>query len=293
VEMHRIGIIGFGEVGQAFAKGLAAHGGIKIDVFDIRFNDDGALLAARMDARALGVALRNNMSDLLLANDCIISAVTCENALEVARSSAAHITAGKLFVDLNTVAPRVKMNIYDIIKNRGGEFIEVAILGAIASYGFKSPMLACGQTAQKFASFLNTLGFDIKVLSEKIGTASSMKMLRSVFAKGVESLLIEMLTAAHKCDLMEPLMDEVVSHMDKTSFLDIAQTWITTNVVHARRRAEEMDHVIETLESLAVSPIMSRATRERLNACAALGLNERLKGKAPVDYRDAIRLMAE
>ena len=180
-----------------------------------------------------------------------------------------------------------------LISISGAEFIEVAILGTISSYGFKSPMLACGVKAQEFGDFLNSMGFSVKVLSEKIGTASYMKMLRSIFAKGVESLLFEMLVAAEKCDLMEPVMDAIVAHMDNSSFLNIADTWVTTNVLHAERRADEMDHVIQTLKQLDIQPIMSIATQERLRKCAATNLKEQFENAKDLDYQRVIKAMVE
>jgi 3-hydroxyisobutyrate dehydrogenase-like beta-hydroxyacid dehydrogenase len=191
------------------------------------------------------------------------------------------------------VTPHLKEEMNRLIAQRGAEFIEVAILGTIASYGYKSPMLACGKKAQEFGEFLNSLGFSVKVLSEKIGTASYMKMLRSIFAKGVESLLFEMLVAAEKCDLLKPVMDAIVSHMDNSSFVNIAETWIITNVMHAQRRADEMDHVIQTLKHLNIQPIMSRATQERLMKCATMNLKEQIKDVKPLSYQSVIKSMVE
>ena len=294
MEITKIGLVGYGEVGQAVAQGLLANKEVSIDVFDIRFkNSDAPPDPLKTKAESNGVNLRGDIDALVINSELIISAVTCEQALQVAQNVSENLAGGKIFVDMNTLAPKVKTEISRLAEKKGAAFIEIAILGTIASYGFKSPMLACGAQAQNFAHFLNKSGFNVKFLSEQIGQASQMKMLRSVFAKGVESLLFEMLTAAEKFKMLEPVMTAVVNHMDKGSFLDIAETWITTNVVHAKRRAEEMDHVIETLEDIDVEPIMSIATRERLRKCARLNLFEQVKPEHLADYRDVIRSMVK
>jgi hypothetical protein len=118
-------------------------------------------------------------------------------------------------------------------------------------------------------------------------------MLRSIFAKGVESLLFEMLVAAEKCDLLEPAMDAIVTHMDNSSFLNTADTWVTTNVLHAERRADEMDHVIQTLKQLNVQPIMSMATQERLRKCASMNLKEQFENTKDLNYQRVIKSMVE
>jgi 3-hydroxyisobutyrate dehydrogenase-like beta-hydroxyacid dehydrogenase len=292
MEIRNIGIIGYGEVGQALARGLAAKNNICISVFDIRFNDSG-LRSQILSEKKQDINLEENLHSLIKKNELIISAVTCSNALNLAQQASVDITEGKIFVDLNTVAPRVKIEMGKLIEERRASFIEIAILGTIASYGYKSPMLACGHQASEFADFINDMGFKVTFLSREIGQASMMKMLRSVFSKGTESLLFEMLIAAERCNLLEPVMSAVVSHMDKSSFLDIAETWITTNVIHAKRRTEEMDHVIETLNDLEVDPIMSAATRERLRWCSESKINSQLKGKYPLNYQEVIKTMSK
>ena len=289
----RIGIIGYGEVGQAFAEGLSSSEGAEIAVFDILFSSDDSPDAIAALAEEKNLRIEPSINALVQSSDLVISAVTCEQAWKVAQASVEHMRKGQIYVDLNTVTPQLKEKLSRLIDQKGADFIEVAILGTISSYGFKSPMLACGKEAREFGDFLNSLGFSVKVLSEKIGTASYMKMLRSIFAKGVESLLFEMLVAAEKCNLLEPVMDAIVNHMDHSSFLSIAETWITTNVMHAQRRADEMDHVIQTLENLNMKPVMSAATRERLLKCAAINLKEKFKDAMPADYQTVIKSMVE
>ncbi|MEW6410287.1 MAG: DUF1932 domain-containing protein [Nitrospirota bacterium] len=289
----RIGIIGYGEAGQAFAHGLCSNKKISVSVFDIRFNDEKISQSLISKAKQQGLIVERDVGSLVLNNDIILSVVTSEVATKVVEDALPFIKEGKVYVDMNTVSPRVKILMSELIEARGGSFVEVAILGTIASYGFKSPVLACGKKADEVANFLRNMGFDVTFLSEEIGKASYMKMLRSVFAKGVEALLIEMLLGAKRCDLMEPLMDAIVKHMDKTSFQEIANTWITTNVLHGKRRADEMEHVIETLKELKVKPTVSEAVRDRLKSVSELGLKDFFKGKKPADYRDVINAMVE
>lgn len=293
MNQKKIGLIGYGEVGQAFAKRMSSVEGIDIGVFDIRFTSDNSSNALKKIAENQNLKIENSIKALLRDKDLILCAVTCEDAWEVAQRSSMHIEAGQVYIDLNTVTPLLKKEMDQLISINGADFIEVAILGTISSYGFKSPMLACGKKANEFKHLFSSLGFSIKVLSDKIGTASYMKMLRSIFSKGVESLLFEMLVAAEKCDLLEPVMDAIVAHMDNSSFLNIADTWVTTNVIHAERRADEMDHVIKTLKQLNVQPIMSMATRERLRKCASVNLKEQFENTKDLSYQRVIKSMVE
>ncbi len=293
MNFSKIGIIGYGEVGQALGRGLSKIEGLSISVFDIQFNqDDGSNeLKARIEAQQL--IAENSLNSLIVNNELILSVVTGNVALEVVEESLPHINKDKLFVDMNTVTPQQKVKMGELIEKSGGTFIEIAILGSVASYSYKSPMLACGKKARDFADYINNMGFEVSFLSEEVGQASSMKMLRSVFAKGVEGLLFEMLVAAERCNMLEAVMNIVTAHMDRSSFLEIAEAWITTSVTHAGRRAEEMDHVIETLKNLKVQPLMAAATKERLRKVSELNIKDLFKGEKPTDYRKIIKDMAK
>ena len=284
----RIGIIGYGEAGQAMAHGLSSNREISISVFDIKFDDKEFSESLMLRAKEQGVTVEGDLRSLVVNNDIILSIVTGEAAIHVVRECLPFLEKGKVFVDMNTLSPRKKMLIGEMIEKKGRSFVEVAILGAIASYGFKSPMLVCGERADQFVDLLENMGFNVTFVAKEIGKASYMKMLRSVFAKGVEALLLEMLVAAKRCDLVEPLMGAIVEHMDHSSFNDIANTWLTTNAIHAERRTEEMEHVIETLNELNMKPIMAEATRDRLRTSVQSGLKDFFKGKKPEDYREVI-----
>ncbi len=288
MDINKIGIIGYGEVGSAFAKPLSARDSVALSVFDIRCNDRASSQFLSNLEREPTIHLSADIKSLVTENDLILSVVTADAAMSVVQGVLPYINEKKIYVDMNSVSAKTKIRMAGLIEEMGGVFIEAAILGAIAAYGFRAPVLVCGNSAREFADFFNSLGFDIKYLSRDIGKASNMKMLRSVFAKGVESLLIEMMIAAKRGDLLDAVMAEIIEFMDKRSFQDIANAWITTTVMHAKRRADEMEHVIETLNELKVRPIMTMATRDRLKSVSELGLSDYFKGKQPAFYREVI-----
>ena len=293
MDAERIGIIGYGEAGQAIAQGLCSSKRSSVSVFDIKFNDEEFSQSLRHKAKQQGLIVEEDIGSLIANNDIILSVVTGEVATQVVKESLSFVKEGKVYVDMNSVSPREKILMGELIKEKGGSFIEVAILGAIASYGFKSPMLVCGKKADQLVNLLGNMGFNVRFFSKEIGKASYLKMLRSVFAKGVEALLLEMLVGAKRCDLVEPLMEDIVEHMDGSSFEKIANTSITTNVIHAQRRTEEMEQVIETLNELKVQPTMAKAVRDRLRTSSQSGLKDLFKGEKPEDYREVINAMVK
>jgi len=154
MDADRIGIIGYGEAGQAIAQGLCSSKKNPVSVFDIKFNDREFSHSLRLKSKEQGVIVEEDRGSLIANNDMILSVVTGEVATQVVRDSLPFIQEGKVYVDMSTVSPREKILMGELIEKRGGSFVEVAILGAIASYGFKSPMLVCGRRGDQFVNLL-------------------------------------------------------------------------------------------------------------------------------------------
>jgi 3-hydroxyisobutyrate dehydrogenase-like beta-hydroxyacid dehydrogenase len=166
-------------------------------------------------------------------------------------------------------------------------YVDCAVLGAFSSLGYRVPMIVSGAKSEAFATFFRQYGMNIRVVGPSVGTASSIKMLRSIFVKGTEGLLLEMLVAA---DVLK-VTDQVVESLNDfviSPFSRFADHMMTRDAIHAERRAHEMEEVIRTVEELKVDPIMSKATHERLAWSASLGLNNYFGGQLPVSFKEVL-----
>ena len=84
-------------------------------MFDIRFND--AVSSSQIEEdESQAINLEKNLHSLIKKNELVISAVTGKDALKVAEESSVNMAKGKIFVDMNTVAPQVKIQIGKIIE---------------------------------------------------------------------------------------------------------------------------------------------------------------------------------
>src|SRR5690242_14589393 len=103
----KIGLIGYGEVGEALAADLHAHGFSDISAWDRLFPDAGSgpsrAAASRRHVRAAW-----GMHDALVDRTLVLSAVTAGECVSVARESAAFLLPGALYFDLNSVSPESK-----------------------------------------------------------------------------------------------------------------------------------------------------------------------------------------
>src|SRR5271169_5631363 len=97
------------------------------------------------------------------------------------------------------------------------------------------------------------------------GDAISLKMLRSVFTKGMEALCVEMLIAAEKRGLREQLYD-VLSDIDKSGLRSFMETIVRTHVVHAKRRAHEVAEAERQLALVGVPSLVLPGVASRFLA---------------------------
>lgn len=253
-----VGFIGFGEVASRFAEALQSHGA-RVLAFDVLLDCPGGretLVRRARDQPPELVAL----ADLASRSDIVLSTVTTNVAVDAARAAAPLLHHGQVFVDLNATSPAVKREIASIVARSHADFIEGAILPAVGVMGAKSKVLLCGARAGEVTVTMSSLGLNFHAYGAEIGKASSFKMLRSVFSKGLEALLIECLLAARRAGIEHDLWREIVATMDAASFEEVGGNWIRTHATAHARRYHEMLQVRDVLRELGLDAPMTDAT---------------------------------
>lgn len=269
---NRIGFIGFGEVAKAFSEAMHAHGALLYyyDIVEKEHPEYIAFLPAR---------------ELAAQCDILFSTVTTDVAPAVAQHFVPSLRPQTIYADMNSTSPSVKMRIAEII-GKNAIFIEGSILSAVGEAGAKSVILVSGEQADSFASRMKELGLvNLKYFSPRVGEASRVKMLRSIFSKGVECLLLEMLLAARKAGVDEYLWNDIVDFMTNHSFRGVAENWIKTHPLACVRRYHEMEQVLETLSDLDIEPVMTAGTTDFFKRSVDLCIGQGFLHK-PDDFRD-------
>jgi 3-hydroxyisobutyrate dehydrogenase-like beta-hydroxyacid dehydrogenase len=285
-----IGFIGFGEVASTFSKAMAEKGGT-ILVYDVLLSQEGGEEVIRGRIQADGIHVRP-LAKMLARSEYVLSTVTTQVAREVARTCAPHLRPGQVYVDLNSTSPAVKVEISQIIEPSGAHFVEGAILGAVGATGAQTRLLVAGEKGEEVAKALNALGLNAAFYSLDIGRPSTFKMLRSIFSKGLEALMLEMMIAGRRAGIEEDLWADITEFMAGNPFERVAANWIQTHAVAHKRRYHEMVQVIETMREIEVEPIMTSATEAFFKRSLSLGLDQTFEHKpdtvqAVVDYLDA------
>jgi 3-hydroxyisobutyrate dehydrogenase-like beta-hydroxyacid dehydrogenase len=293
----RVGILGFGEAGQSVANGLknaaTAEHPIEISTWDILLpsNEKGAPLKAAADK--IGIRTVGSVAELAQASDIILSLVTTEESLVAAGQIAKHLPKGTLFLDCNSTSPGMKRDVAKTVTEAGGRSVEAAVMDLVPRSQHKVPMLLAGKDAEELIGKLAPYGVDMKSVGDDIGAASTIKMCRSVFMKGLDAILMECMVAAETAGVTDRIVSSMQVTIPEINWPVFIGKKLGGAAQHSGRRAGEMREVATTLRELGLDPTMAEATSRRLQWCADLGMKERAAAtRVPgsiTDFVDDIR----
>ena len=234
-----VAVLGLGEAGGRIAADLAAAGVVVRGFDPVR---PGEAASAR---------------DAVGGADVVLSMNTAAAALEVAREVAPALRRDTIYADLNTASPGLKRELAGLVP---GQFADVALVGVVPSTGLRTPALASGPGAAPFAARFAPLGMPVEVVGAEPGDAAGLKLLRSVFMKGVAAAAIESLEAARAAGAVSRVRADIASVIGEP----LLDRFLSGSYAHAPRRVDEMRAAAAYLEELGVEPRIASATAELL-----------------------------
>jgi 3-hydroxyisobutyrate dehydrogenase-like beta-hydroxyacid dehydrogenase len=258
MNIERIGLAGYGEVGKIFSAGLRPHAS-QVSAWDLKFGDAALRNEQRAHAQAAGVLAQASMQALCEGSDLVISAVTASNTLAVAQEAARFIRPGSIFLDLNSASPGTKQRAGAAIESAGAHYVEAGVMTSVPPYGIRVPMLLGGARAAELAGLLESWGMDAKAVSDKLGVASAIKMCRSVMIKGLEALVIESYSTARAYGVEDHVLPTLQETFPSIDWSQQGGYFFSRVVQHGQRRAEEMREAANTVDEAGFDPIMSCA----------------------------------
>ena len=258
----KIGLIGVGEVGSAYARALAGE--------NLALCDREASGRPADTAAALGHTLHPVPGPWLTSCQIVIAAVAGGDSPSAALSALPHLAEGTVYLDVGTASPDDLRASAAAFAAAGRDFVDGAIMGAIAISGPACPVMLAGARAENLVPVFAQLGAPVTVLPESAaGDASSLKLLRSVIIKGLECVAIESLTAAEHLGVRGRLM-EVIGDVDAAGFGPFVEALVRTHVDHAARRGHEMEDAAAQLHALGFDGQVTAATPGRYRQTVAL-----------------------
>jgi 3-hydroxyisobutyrate dehydrogenase-like beta-hydroxyacid dehydrogenase len=269
-------IIAQGAMGAAVGRCLVDHGA--------RVLTSLAGRSRASAARAKEARMEPVSDEQAVTADYFLSIVPPGEALAVARRFAPHLERTNrkpIFVDCNAVNPRTAAEVAAVIDGTGTPFVDAGIIGAPPREGCAGPTFyASGREATRFAE-LSRYGLDIRVVDERIGTASAIKMSYAGITKGFTALGALMMLAATRAGVAEAL------HRELSRSQPQLLAWLTRQVPGMYSKAYRWVAEMEEIAAFAGEDPCARQTFE-----ANAKLYERLAADFASSQEETRALMA-
>lgn len=268
----RIAFIGFGEAGQAFQGSLAEHDpGLTFAAYDILLGSEGQAGACRSAMMRAGVEVAETVEAVVSGADWIISAVTADEARNAAQVAAPFLRAEQVLIDINSISPDGKRANAQRVAPSGASYLDMAVMAPVHPHAHRTPVLLAGPMEESIEARLRALDFQFEHVSDEIGAATAIKMVRSLFVKGLEALTVETLLAAEASGCLERIMASLGRSYPGLGWPGFAEYEFERVLKHGARRAAEMRESARTLDELGLHGRLAEAVADVHDMTAAAG----------------------
>ncbi len=278
MKIENIGVMSPGDMGQAVAQQLKTKGFTVCTALDQRSARSKAL------AQQAGLADVGSIARLTERCEVILSIMNPGAALDFATAAAQALSATRrspLFVDCNAIAPGTMQAINAKITAAGGRCVDASIIGPPPRGAAKTWLYVSGAEARELEQ-LATPQITVRVLSDRLGDASAIKMCYGAMNKGMIAMVLELLIAARRLGV-----DAALEAQLKETHRDIYDRIIGALPVmppKAYRWVPEMLQIAQTFESAGMTPRMFQGAADMYEFIAATAL-----GKETPESRDKSR----
>jgi 3-hydroxyisobutyrate dehydrogenase-like beta-hydroxyacid dehydrogenase len=284
MQIKNVGVVSPGDMGQAIAGRLKECG---LNVYAAL---DGRSERTRALAREAGLTDCGSMEKLVATCELVLSVINPGEALNVARHAAAAMkkTGRKIaFADLNAVSPQTARDADRVVREVGGMFIDGGIIGPPPRGEKDKPRIyVSGPDAYLFESISHP-NLLMRVLSERVGDASGVKMCYAAMTKGTTALAVELLVAARKLGVEQALEKEL--RESRGDVFDWQMKNIAVMPPKAYRWVPEMQEIAKTFGELGLTRRIFEGATDIYALVAATPLGKespeqaRKKGRSGLD----------
>lgn len=254
----RIAVLGLGEAGSIYARGLAERGADVVG-FDPQVNEAPA-----------GVTRAPGIGDAVDGAGLVLSLVGATAADAVLEEALPRMGPSAAFADFNTSAPESKRGLAARAVAAGIPFADVAIMAPVPRAGIRTELFASGDGAGAAVDALAGYGLPIRRVGAHAGDAAGLKLVRSVFMKGLAALVFESLTAAEKIGATAEVRAQLAAELGPDGDA-LVQRLLDGTRLHAARREHEMIDTREFLDELGTPTWMTEGTLAWLRALQEQG----------------------
>ena len=241
-----IGFIGFGKVSENILNLIKSE-----DITFITSIENRSEKTAE-NIKKCEIEVFDTFKSVALKSDVIISANSPKNALTVAKEYGKYVKG--IYLDLNNISPDTTLEISKHVDN----FVDGAIIGKIDS---ENPILYISGEMADNLLFLNEF-IETKKISDNIGDAAILKLLRSCYTKTLSAILIES-TEIAKSHNLEDEFFEIMSLTEGENKKKKSLSRIKNTLNSSQRKSEELEEIIDYFNENELT--MVKAALEKLS----------------------------
>jgi len=289
MKIQNVGVMSPGDMGQAVAQQLKQQG------FNVCTALDKRSARSKTLAQQAGLADVGSIAALTERCEVILSIMNPAAASDFAGEVAQAIAVNKrqpLFADCNAIAPVTMHAIAARITSAGGRCADGGIIGPPPRGNAAMSLYVSGPEARELEQ-LATPQINVRVMSERIGDASAIKMCYGAFNKGLQAMALELLIASHRLGVHSLL--ETQLRESRRDVYDWIIGALPVMPPKAYRWVPEMFEIAKTFESVGLTPRMFQGTADMYEFVAATALGKETPESRDKSRggKDVVRLLAE
>jgi 3-hydroxyisobutyrate dehydrogenase-like beta-hydroxyacid dehydrogenase len=241
--MVTIGIVSPGAMGSALGRAWAAGGARVVATVEGRSD--------RTRGLAHGLELLPTLADVVVAADIVVT--VCPPAAAGAALADIIESAGDhrpVLADLNAVSPDTMAELERRAAGAGFDLVDGSISGGPPSPGGDTLVYLSGQRAGLLADVAAD-GIRARVVGDRVGTASAVKMCTASVYKGTTAVWAQALQTAYALGVLDLVLDDLrEEHLDEVAR---AGRRIAVSTSKAQRFVGEMEQISATQQAAGAS----------------------------------------
>lgn len=250
---------------------------------EVRWVSEGRSHATRDRAVGAGLHEVDSLPIALQKASILVSVCPPASAGDVA-TAVGRLGFKGIFVDANAIAPQTARRIGDNLTSSGATFVDGGIVGPPATAAGSTRLYLSGEQAETIAALFAGTVVETRLVDERPGSASAVKVCFAAWTKGTTALLLAIRALAESEGVTSDLLDEW-----STSIPELVERSERAgrSGLKAWRFAPEMEEIAAAFEATALPGGFHRAAAEIYRRMADLK-----EADPPPDLLDALeRLM--
>lgn len=281
----KLGYIGYGEAAYYMSVGLAKQG--------VEQYACSRTFSYQHKPEEVGVTRCSSYEELFSICDTVFAMTPNTAAVPTAEQVVPYLHEGIIYADLSSAAPKLMEQCAALVKPTGALFVDAAMLDSLPKYGSRVRIVTSGDGARELSRRLDGLDMRVDIVGETPGSASAIKLLRSLYTKTHLGFALEMLEGAAHYGVADYVMAGLAETMDNKTFIEGMNERLSGGVLHATRRSHELAMAAEMLDDAGLDSSVSTAAAQKLRKLGEMNLKEKLGDYRPKDWKDALRCIEE